>query len=118
MKRRIIGAVFKREPAKLRMLRPVEISAPRRNLDEEKVESIALSIEANGFDESQPLGVTLIEHEGGLAVYSLIDGNHRLRAAERVGLEEVPCQVSRAEVRQGYIHFSPTLQPVEAPDEG
>lgn len=60
---------------------------PRTNFNEEKLEELAQSISSNGI--IQPLLVRKIE--GGR--YQLIAGERRWRAAQRAGVQRVPCVV-------------------------
>ena len=60
---------------------------PRTNFDEARLEELAQSIRSNGI--IQPLLVRRIEN----GKYQLIAGERRWRAAQRAGLQSVPCVV-------------------------
>src|SRR5438045_1763450 len=60
---------------------------PRTNLNEERLEELAQSIRANGI--IQPLLVRRIDNEK----YQVVAGERRWRAAQRAGLQKVPCIV-------------------------
>jgi ParB family chromosome partitioning protein len=60
---------------------------PRTNFDETRLEELAQSIRANGI--IQPLLVRRVEN----GKYQLIAGERRWRAAQRAGLQNVPCVV-------------------------
>jgi ParB family transcriptional regulator, chromosome partitioning protein len=60
---------------------------PRTNFDETRLDELAQSIKANGI--IQPLLVRRIEN----GKYQLIAGERRWRAAQRAGLQNVPCVV-------------------------
>lgn len=60
---------------------------PRTNFDETRLEELAQSIRANGI--IQPLLVRRLEN----GRYQLIAGERRWRAAQRAGLQTVPCVV-------------------------
>ena len=65
---------------------------PRKVFDEDKLRELASSLEKHGM--VQPLIVTPIEaDEDGEVRYELIAGERRWRAAQRVGLTEIPCIV-------------------------
>ena len=67
---------------------------PRKVFDEDKLRELALSLERHGM--VQPLIVVALDSENeGDAKYELIAGERRWRAAQRVGLSEVPCVVRR-----------------------
>jgi ParB family transcriptional regulator, chromosome partitioning protein len=72
---------------------------PRKDFDDDLLVSLAESIRQYGV--LQPLVVTRKEHErddGGMAaMYELIAGERRLRAAKKAGISRVPC-VIRIEV--------------------
>jgi len=73
---------------------------PRKVFDEDKLRELALSMEKHGM--VQPLIVAPLEdEEAGEAKYELIAGERRWRAAQRIGLKELPCIVR-------------TISPVEA----
>jgi len=60
---------------------------PRTNFNEERLEELAQSIRSNGI--IQPLLVRRIENEK----YQVVAGERRWRAAQRAGLQKVPCVV-------------------------
>lgn len=60
---------------------------PRTNFDEERLEELAQSIRANGI--IQPI---LVRRTGGER-YQLVAGERRWRAAQRAGLQRIPCVV-------------------------
>src|SRR5436305_9585481 len=60
---------------------------PRTNFNEERLEELAQSIRSNGI--IQPLLVRRIDD----GKYQLIAGERRWRAAQRAGLQKVPCVV-------------------------
>lgn len=60
---------------------------PRTNFDEERLEELAQSIRANGI--IQPI---LVRRTDG-ARYQLVAGERRWRAAQRAGLQRIPCVV-------------------------
>ena len=71
---------------------------PRREFDKEKLEDLAESIRQYGV--LQPLTVTRKEEvteEGLTALYELIAGERRLRAAKLAGLNQVPALIREAE---------------------
>lgn len=67
-------------------LRPYKNQA-RKLFDDSELASLADTIKAHGI--RQPLTVTLIPDKPGF--YEVISGERRLRAAELIGLERVPC---------------------------
>src|SRR5256714_7192409 len=60
---------------------------PRTNFNEERLEELAQSIRSNGI--IQPLLVRRIDNEK----YQVVAGERRWRAAQRAGLQKVPCVV-------------------------
>ena len=60
---------------------------PRTNFNEERLEELAQSIRSNGI--IQPLLVRRIDNEK----YQVVAGERRWRAAQRAGLQKVPCIV-------------------------
>lgn len=60
---------------------------PRTNFDEERLEELAQSIRANGI--IQPI---LVRRTDG-ARYQLVAGERRWRAAQRAGLQRIPCVI-------------------------
>ena len=64
---------------------------PRQNMDEGALEELTLSIEAHGV--VQPVVVRKTEEED---VFQIIAGERRWRAAQRAGLQTVPCIVHDA----------------------
>src|SRR5438874_3643879 len=60
---------------------------PRTNFNEERLEELAQSIRSNGI--IQPLLVRRIDTEK----YQVVAGERRWRAAQRAGLQKVPCVV-------------------------
>jgi ParB family chromosome partitioning protein len=60
---------------------------PRTNFNEERLEELAQSIRSNGI--IQPLLVRRIDNER----YQVVAGERRWRAAQRAGLQKVPCIV-------------------------
>lgn len=64
---------------------------PRREMDDAALTQLAESIREKGI--LQPLVVRELEGDGG---YELIAGERRLRAAKRIGLDEVPVIVKQA----------------------
>lgn len=66
----------------------------RKVFDEDKLRELAISLEKHGM--LQPLIVTLRENdEDKEAIYELIAGERRWRAAQRIGLDEVPCIIRK-----------------------
>ncbi|MGD9494691.1 MAG: ParB/RepB/Spo0J family partition protein [Armatimonadota bacterium] len=65
---------------------------PRQALDQESLEELTLSIEAHGV--VQPLVVRRSEEPD---VYQIIAGERRWRAAQRAGLQTIPCIVQDAD---------------------
>ncbi len=59
-------------------------------IDEDLLERIAENMKANKFDESQPVHLWLLEDEGGVEHFYLIDGYTRVRAAKMAGLKAIP----------------------------
>src|SRR5918993_4371150 len=60
---------------------------PRTNFDEERLEELAQSIRANGI--IQPILVRRTDSDR----YQLVAGERRWRAAQRAGLQRIPCVV-------------------------
>ncbi len=60
---------------------------PRTNFDEERLEELAQSIRANGI--IQPILVRRMDGDR----YQLVAGERRWRAAQRAGLQRIPCVV-------------------------
>jgi len=60
---------------------------PRTNFDEERLEGLAQSIRANGI--IQPILVRRLNDDR----YQLVAGERRWRAAQRAGLQRIPCVV-------------------------
>ncbi len=60
-----------------------------RKLTEAGVRRLTDSIEEKGFLERYPIAVS----SNGEGRYKLLDGNHRLEAAARLGLEAIPAQI-------------------------
>jgi ParB family chromosome partitioning protein len=69
-------------------------------------EKINRRMEERGYDESQPLHVW--EGEGGTVV--LIDGHHRLRAARKAGITEVPCYFHHFEDTEEALEYAIAIQ--------
>lgn len=65
---------------------------PREALDEEGLEELTLSVEAHGV--VQPVVVRRTDEDD---VFQIIAGERRWRAAERAGLQTVPCVVHEAD---------------------
>ena len=63
---------------------------PRQRFDEAEIESLAASIRAQGI--VQPLVVRPADGDGG-ALYQIVAGERRWRAAQRAGLHELPALV-------------------------
>ncbi len=70
---------------------------PRKNMDEEELQSLASSIQENGV--LQPLTVRRMKD----SLYELIAGERRLRAAQIAGLRVVPCIIVDATGQQSAI---------------
>src|SRR5271166_6567895 len=69
---------------------------PRKGFDEVELQELAESIRERGI--IQPI---LVRHLAGMSnVYEIIAGERRWRAAQRVGLHEVPIVVIEADDRQ------------------
>lgn len=69
----------------------------RNSFNDEKIESIALSVKNNGV--IQPLTVRITDGD-----YELISGELRLRAAKKVGLSTVPCIIMTANECESVIY--------------
>ncbi len=65
---------------------------PRQTMDEASLEELTLSIEAHGI--VQPVVVRRTEEP---EVYQIIAGERRWRAAQRAGLQTIPCVVHEAD---------------------
>lgn len=61
---------------------------PRKNFDQDALDNLAAAIKSDGI--LQPL---LVRESGGTPPYIITDGERRWRAAQAVGLEEVPCLI-------------------------
>lgn len=71
-------------------------------VDEAQFSALVHSIRHNGF--LQPIAVRPIEQMGGPA-YEVIDGHHRWRAAQEVGLIEVPALVVEASTSESAVYM-------------
>jgi 16S rRNA G966 N2-methylase RsmD len=60
-----------------------------RKLNEIGINRLMISIKEKGYLERYPIAVSM---DGGNS-YKLLDGNHRVEAASRLGLDEMPAQV-------------------------
>ena len=57
-------------------------------ISEEKIDQLEILIQHDGFDSSHPLVVRLQNER-----YQLVEGEHRFRAANKLGYEELPCVI-------------------------
>jgi ParB family chromosome partitioning protein len=64
---------------------------PRRHMDQEALQDLARSIQAQGL--VQPIVVRPIENVGSGAKYEIVAGERRWRAAQIAGLQEIPAVV-------------------------
>lgn len=71
-------------------------SQPRREFSEEELRSLGLSIRENGI--LQPVCVRKVG-----AVYEIISGERRTRAAKLAGLREIPCIVMNVDEEQSAV---------------
>ena len=67
---------------------------PRKLFDEQELAELAASIQARGI--KQPLTV---RWDRASSKYMLIDGGRRFRAAERLGLDELPCWIQDGDTK-------------------
>lgn len=72
---------------------------PRKTFDQEALDSLAAAIKSDGI--LQPL---LVRETGGEPPYIITDGERRWRAAQVVGLDEVPCLI-RNDIDSNRIRF-------------
>lgn len=71
---------------------------PRLMPHEETVAQIAASLERDGFDEAHAL---IVRKKG--KVYEIVSGHHRVLAAKRAGLKEVPCWIRDLSDEDAYM---------------
>lgn len=89
----LVGGLFgtkANNEAKILPIGQIEINReqPRRSINQEKLDELAEDIRLHGI--LQPLIVRPIAGEEGGARYRLVVGERRFRAAQQIGLEEVP----------------------------
>lgn len=86
----------------LLFLAPAQIRLPRRGepprAEQNRIIRLAASVRRYGVLE--PLCVRPAADENGLACYELVDGERRLRAACLVGLDRVPCRITRPDAAE------------------
>jgi site-specific DNA-methyltransferase (adenine-specific) len=71
---------------------------PRLQMREDVVERLVAEIERNGFGREHAL---LVRPKG--SGYQIISGHHRAEAAERVGLDELPCWVREMDDDEAFM---------------
>jgi ParB/RepB/Spo0J family partition protein len=76
---------------------------PRTTFDQAKLEELAESIKTNGIIE--PINVRFIE---GQAIYQIVTGERRFRAARIAGINEIPCMIKDINEQE-----APILQVIE-----
>jgi ParB family chromosome partitioning protein len=72
---------------------------PRKHFDQEALDRLAAGIKTDGV--LQPL---LVRHSGTTPPYIITDGERRWRAAQAVGLDQLPCYI-RTDIDAGRIRF-------------
>lgn len=73
---------------------------PRLSFREDVVESLASFMRENGFPEYHAILVRPLDGS-----YQVISGHHRLEAAKRAGLREVPCWVKEMTDEEAYMEL-------------
>lgn len=80
-------------------------------LDENSVQNIAKSMEAKGYDKTQPVHLAKILEEKETVKNPIrIDGAHRVAAARIAKLEEIPCYIHTFETRNEALIYAYELQ--------
>lgn len=71
---------------------------PRLQMREDVLERLSAEIERNGFGREHAL---LVRPKGG--AYQIVSGHHRAEAAERLGLDELPCWVREMDDDEAFM---------------
>lgn len=80
-------------------------------LDENSVQNIAKSMEAKGYDKTQPVHLAKILEEKETVENPIrIDGAHRVAAARIAKIEEIPCYIHTFETRNEALIYAYELQ--------
>lgn len=87
-------------PVPVRDLRP-HPSNPRISLREDVIESIAAQLTERGFHEKHAIHVRPID-DG----FEIISGHHRVEAARRAGLDEVPAWIEELDDERAYMELA------------
>lgn len=81
------------------------------SLDENSVQNIAKSMEAKGYDKTQPVHLAkILEEKETVEKPIRIDGAHRVAAARSAKLEEIPCYIHTFETRNEALIYAYELQ--------